>query len=299
MKKIVKEKVKKVDLGEVFSNGVLVNLRVSKWLASMKFDPKKLNEDAPTNILRASQDLLEDKSKLEEIKSLYYRTKNYLYRNTIPTPIHGLDFVPKDKIEEINDFLTIQRDTFDGLVIEFLNDYDRLKEKFEEKYPEYYIPSKYPSKEALKSKFSFEWVFRLFVVPSNDMLSNGILKEEIKKQQKEIIEITELVGVEIRKQLIGKLESLTNQCTEGKINNKTINAIQDYLDKIDDLYNDFIGSAELKKQINIVKKYLSSDKLSSGDLLKDNDQLRQKVGDVMSSVLDNIKNQGPKRSLEF
>ena len=193
-----KERKEVVDTQDIFNRGCLIHLSVGFWSARAKVKDDIYQDEISKDkdILRTVQDLLEKEGRkdLKEIQSIYSETYNYLNQNLLPCPIRALKFVPKEKVEEINAYLENQRERFKESVESFLNNYESHIESFKKsKNKRLFRQGKYPSKDRLRTKFYFEWIFRVLNVPSKEQLPSDIYKEEVQKakdQMQEIVNMT-------------------------------------------------------------------------------------------------------------
>ena len=280
-------------------NGVLCNLRIGRWNASTKLPDNKLTE-VPKQIVRAMQDLIEDKARLKELATVRRMAKGELARNSIPFPIDGIWFVPKKFIARLDDRFKELRDINKELVGNLLKDYGRMKRSMKERYPDYYNPEKYPSPEALKAKYHFDWKFFNIAMPKKGgVLSPELYKEEQLKFQGMVKEMEEMTLTLVATRLHHRVNRLAAQCAGHKINSGTIRSIDRFLNHWDELW---AGHVDEERLHSIIKKLRAHMKGIDIDGLKGSQGLQQKTEKALNKImkgLENIPNSSLKRKLDI
>lgn len=255
-----KEKPEETNIKDLFSTGCLIHLNVGIWGAKAKVKDDIYEEEVKKDkdILRTTQDLLgsEGQKLLKEIQAIYHETYNYVKSNSLPCPIRSLQFIPKDKIVEIDEYLQGQKDKFTEKVKEFIENYASFQEAFKKKTnKKLYRPEKYPTVERLKGTFYFYWSFRILSVPEKSgMLSPSIYKREVEKAKGEIQEIVNMTMDVVKTEFIKKINRLKEFTSDGKIPKKTVNSVGRLLEKYDELWSGFIGQNELKEVVENIRK---------------------------------------------
>jgi len=162
---------KTVEINEknVFSQGVLACTKFYLGWGATTGVPEEKMGNLPKEIIRGTQYLLPNDDTLFEIRRMFGEAKNFISRNAIPTAIPHMDFVPKWKLEEVDDGLKRRRERVQELWTDFLDNYEAAKEKYAKNFSEHYRPEKYPTKQRLASGFYFEWMYRIFTVPDKKL----------------------------------------------------------------------------------------------------------------------------------
>lgn len=288
MARKISRRVQETSAVNVFREGVLVHLKIGRWGARAKMKDEHLPDDFPKEVARAVQDLIEDKTALQEITAIRRECKRYLIHRSLPFPIDGLFFAPKKFIVEIDEYFESKKQEYEERLDEFLGQYGRLKSEYRQKYPDIYRANKYPNEHQLRSKFFFSWSFRQFVVPDQEMelLSPEIYKKEMSKFKEEVDEMKKMTVAVIGNAFVAKINTLARQCENEKINAGTIKGINKLLEKFDTLWGDFVGQKQLRATITEVRKYMKS---VSADRLRDNDKFREEIGEKMEKIVGKLE----------
>jgi len=302
MPAIRRRKNKEVVKTDVFREGCLINLSVGYWAARAKVKEDIYQDDISKDkdVLRTVQDLLDanGKKELKTFVSIYNETYNYLNANLLPCPIRSLKFVPKDKVEEIDKYLLNQRERFKEAVESFLENYDKHIQNFKKsKNKRLFRREKYPSIEKLRTKFYFEWIFRVLAVPDRKNLPDAIYKREVEKAKDQMQEIVNMTMDVVKNEFLAKITRLKEYTSDGKIPKKTINSIGRLFEKYDELWSGFIGHEELKQVIENIRKEI-------GKIDPDNDsedyigKVKRKVK-KMTKAIDSLPDFESKRALDY
>ena len=100
-----KERVK---MENIFEKGCLVQFSAGVWGASRKIKPEQLTDkNVSAQWLRASKKLI-DPDAIKLVQKVVNATRSYLASASLPFPIHGMVFAPKEMIsrldEKLNEF---------------------------------------------------------------------------------------------------------------------------------------------------------------------------------------------------
>ena len=277
--------MKKVDLRE---DGVLCLLRIGVWQARHNLDVKRINKDAPREILRASQSLLTDRNVIKEFTSVAKEAKNFVMLNSVPHPIPGMTWIPKEDIVRIDKKLSEISERYSSLAMELSKGIDKEREKYKKKYPEYYDASRYPSEKEIMNKFYIRWQFFEVDLPGKLKLGNAkIYQKEKEKADKIKNEIEEMTLNLFGNMIIARLNKLNSQCDSGKTNQGTINAINKLLEKWEKLWSPHIEEQKFRMAMLRIKRDM---KRISAEQLKTNDDLRSEIQKRTEGVINKIKN---------
>jgi hypothetical protein len=91
---------------EVMQEGVLCQLKMGRWDASIRMSKDKFGKELPKEIVRAMQDLVEDRTLIKNLDAIRRSAKNTLKNNSLPFPVDGIFWCPKDKIPLLDDCFT-------------------------------------------------------------------------------------------------------------------------------------------------------------------------------------------------
>jgi len=274
----------------VFAKGVLVHIDVRIPGMYSRLPEEHLNgiPEEKRKLIRATFDKLDDKSLIEAMNSLRGRMKSYLNSICIPFPVYGLSFVLKADIQDCHDRLTSLEQQIAECFEDFLSAYPALEAQFAQDHPDLYDPAKYPTAAYLQSHFRAKHSFRQFTVPDQEMsmLSPEIYKQEVQKFRDEMQEVRDMTLDVCKTEMLKKIDSLKKQCIDDTINTSTVNAVNDFLEKFDRLYSDFIDDNKVKEMIADVKEYMSG---TEADYLRADESFRKLVGDKMGKVSESLQ----------
>lgn len=274
---------------DVFNKGAILSIIIKSWTGSAKAGDEVLSNDLPKELLRASQDLLDDKSTLEALRKIRNEVKNHVYANSVSTDVDNLSVIPKARIPYFNDYLKEKSAEYMGLAETFINDqYELLRNTFATKYPELYREDRYPSKAVLTGKFQFSWKFRtLGVDPTLQDIDPDIYKEEMSKFKTEMAEFKDKIMVQVGTELMSRLKTLQGQAEGKAMNGKTIKSVNDFLDKFENVFSDFSGG----RMRNLVKQAREMmDGVENLADVKGNDELIDQINETSSKLIQGIKN---------
>jgi len=278
-------KYKKVEVVE--ARGIFLNVRIKMWGARSKVQEGKL--DLPADIIRATQDLLTAED-VEETLELLRKEKSevlsFVRRNSLSFGIIGFDMVQRERVSDINEFLTEKQKKFYSLVDAI--DIEKCKENFKKKHPKFYRPEKYPSERYFKSHFEFTWSFK-DLKPSEALkeIDPNVYKEEEERWKADIRVMQEDTVRLIASEINLRINNLKDMCSDKKrVSQRTINGLNSLLEKWDDLWSGFISSDSLKKAIKEIRTNIKD--LEADDLRTDED-LKKKIKSSAKAILDTVK----------
>jgi hypothetical protein len=272
---------------EQLQEGVLCQLKTGRWDASKRMDKRKLGEEIPQEIVRAMQDLIEDRTLLKDLATVRRSAKGLLQRNSLAFPIDGVMWVKKEKInfldEEFKDF----KKENDKRLEKFIKHYDKMKKDFKKKYPDYYDERNYPSKARLRQKFYFDWNFFQISIPdkSTKILSPAVYKRETEKLRNMVNQMEEMTINLIGNMLHRRVVKLSGQCDSGKINAGTVNSIERFMKRWDELWRDHVDDRKMKMVMTRLKKEMKS---ASAERLKNNEDFREKMGSSLETIMEKL-----------
>lgn len=274
---------------EQLQEGALCQLKIGKWDASVRMDKNKLGKSVPKAIVRAMQDLVEDKTLIKDLTTVKRSTKNLLVQNSLPFPIDGVFWVPKSVIPELDQ-------KFQEAEAEYMNRKEILKRKlpllkrrFRQKYPKFYDEKFYPKSYELDKKYYFKWTFFHLTIPGEEaqVLSPDMVRREQQKLKNMVKEMEEMTVNLIGNELLKRIDTLRNQCENDEINAGTVNSIERFMDKWNTLWK---GNVDNKKLHGIMKSMRVQMKRTSAERLKTNDDFREKAADKLGKIIGRIKN---------
>lgn len=273
---------------EQINEGVLCQLKIGRWGASVRLSKDKFGKDLPKEIIRGMQDLVDDRSLLQELLTLKREAKRELVNCSIAFPVDNVFWVPKKKIEHLDARFAEIQEQYAEKTEELVGSMNKLKNQFRRKYPKFYSPEKYPSKDQVRAKYYFNWRFFQFQLPDK---KGGILTAEMYKREQEKFqamakEMNEMAINVIGNTLLKRIEKLQEQCEGDKINAATLNSMERFLGKWDDLWKDNVDSSKLKGVMRTLRIQM---KKTSANGLRSDEDFRGQVAKKMEKVAKQIK----------
>lgn len=269
--------------------GALCQLKIGRWDASIRMSKDKLGKSVPKEIVRAMQDLVEDKTLLKDLTTVRRATKNLLVNNSLPFPVDGVFWVPKEKIPELDT-------AFEEAKQEYFRRRDILKRRlplmkrrFSQKYPKFYNPDVYPKSFELDKKYYFTWNFFHFTIPDEktEVLSPAMYKREQAKFQSMVKEMEEMTVNLIGNELFKRIKTLQEQCENDNINAGTVNSIERFMDKWRSLWEGHVDNTRLK---GIMKSLRVQMARTTAEKLKDSEDFRNKAAAKLEKLVGRIQN---------
>jgi hypothetical protein len=273
---------------EQLEEGVLCSLKMGRWAASVRMPKSKLGKSVPKEIVRAMQDLISDRTLLKDLATIRRSAKGLLLRSSIPFPVNGVFFVPKDQINNLDESFTSFMAEKEIRLEKLISNYKRLKKQFKKKYPDYYSEKYYPTEARLRRKFYFSWQFFQFTLPDEGakVLSPAIYKKEQEKFQQMVGLMEEMTISLVGNMLHRRLDKLAKQCDSGKINAGTVHSVDRFLSRWDDLWRGHVDDKKMRMIMNQLKRQM---KEASAERLKNNDEFRGEVGDKIGSLMSKLQ----------
>lgn len=296
MKKSLEKKLARLN------EGTLCSIQTGFWGASAKYDKNKLGKDVPKDIVRAMQDLLDDKVLMDDIRNIQWQAKYLVKNNSLPFPIDAVFFIPKNKVVAINDRLEELMEEFEVRLDKFVRNYDKLIKRFKKNHPKEYRPEKYPSKKQIRNKFYIRWTFFSIDSPESTagILDPNDYKRAVGKFQSMVDEMEEMALNIIGNDLIKRLDKLHKQCITGEnLHGKSVTSINTFLGKWQDLWRGNVDDKKMKIIVSRLKKEMKKVEISR---LKDNEHFRNefagKLGGIIKKV-ESIPNVALKRKIQM
>jgi len=286
----------------IFERGVLLNLTTKRWQAKATLASTKLGvRPEDQDVIRAVQDLIDDKDFLEAIKANGREAKRWIHSYAIPTSFVGMHFIPKEFVNFVNDKLTKVEAERRLLVQDIEKDLDKLKNLFKKNHPDLYDESKYPSPRELGGKCRMTWTWRVFSVPNEGLglLTPEMVTAEKTKFKADIQEMKDLTVALVGEKLLKGITSLQKQCTDGKVNAKTVNSINTLLGRVDEVFNDFLENEKLRDMLAEVKKFVNEKGI---DTIKDDTGWQKKIAkkiEIVANELENLPEIKAKRAIDL
>ncbi len=275
----------------IFQKGCLVQMSVSKWGGVKKIDKSKLSDmvnQAEHDWVTATKKLVDPES-LKPICKINNSARNWLATISLPFPINGMVFAPKDLINMVDEKLVEFKIKFNEAVQDFTQDYGYLRETAKAYLGELFNEIDYPVD--ISGKFNFNWRFIILDVPNGE---HRILAPEVYAREKEkfiqtMVEAREMAIEALREEFAFMVERITDrfaQTDTGKpkvFKNATVESFYDFFQTFKDrnIFEDE-QLTELVNRAQAVLKGSSVDQIRSNNTLKEN--IRSGMTDIETAI---------------
>jgi hypothetical protein len=207
-------KERRILMENMFEKGCLVQLSISKWGGVKKINDNQLAEMIDTHEWLTATKKLVDPESLKPICKVGNAARTYLTSISLPFPIQGMVFIPKEMISRVDQRLEEFKAEFNQTITTFLHDYDRLRETAMVYLQDLFNEVDYPVH--VEKKFSFAWRFIILDVPNG---KSGILSPEIYEREKEkffqTMEEARTMAIEsLREEFGSMVERITERFTQ-------------------------------------------------------------------------------------
>jgi hypothetical protein len=207
-------KERRIVMENMFEKGCLVQLSISKWGGVKKINDNQLAEMIDSHEWVTATKKLVDPESLKPICKVGNAARTYLTTASLPFPIQGMVFIPKEMISRVDQRLEEFKTEFNQTIATFLRDYDKLRETAMVYLADLFNEVDYPVH--VEKKFSFAWRFIILDVPNG---KSGILSPEIYEREKEkfiqTMEEARTMAIEsLREEFGSMVERITERFTQ-------------------------------------------------------------------------------------
>lgn len=269
----------------LFEKGCLVQFSASVWGATRKIKPNQIT-DLPVSSewLRASKKLV-DPEALKPINKVINKARSYLTGISLPFPVKGMEFVPKEMISRVDERLNGFKSEFSYSVDSFMESYDRLREIAMVQLGELFNEAEYPLD--VRKKFGFIWRFVILDVPNGNtsLLAPEVYEREKEKFVQTMEQVRELAIQSLREEFAGMVERITERFSDGPngnpkvFKNGTVNNFYEYFETFKD--RNIFKDHELTELVERAKDILGG---RSAEEIRSNDQFKERIKDGMQDV---------------
>jgi len=270
------------DTCNVFARGCLVQMNVSVWTARRKL-PESAVQGADPHFVRAHKFLV-SKDSLKPIEQIRNEARTYVYNKTLPFPVNGVLFIPKQMIAEVDLKLKEYKALFDAEVAKFSAQYSVFAEQAREKLGTMYNVADYP--QDISSKFGFSWRFFVIDAPGeSDLLSPDLYAQEEAKFRETMQEFRMAAVRALRETFAEMVNRIAERLSDNKrFKDTTVENLKEFLNDFEKLnITDDTALAELVEKARMV----ITGELTAQDL-RDDFELRDFVARKMAQVKDEI-----------
>jgi HAMP domain-containing protein len=261
----------------ILEKGCLLHLSVSSWTGVAKISNTQIEVHADKDLIKASKFLV-DKENLKPIEQIRNESRNYMYSKSLPFPIPGVAFIPKDSIAEVNTQMMGYMQKFNTAVEEFAVHYDSFIEVAKGGLRELFNENDYPPD--IRSKFNFQWIF-LTVGEANP---NTLAPELYDLEKEKFLHTVESFANDavnlLRNEFSKMVDNLATRLKEGKkFKEASISNLKGFMDEFKNL--NIADDAELAILIDKTQQVLAD---VSGEGLRSNAELKNSVVMSLSNV---------------
>lgn len=277
----------------IFEKGCLIQLSISKWGGVKKISDSQLAQMTDVHEWLTATKKLVDPESLKPICKMGNAARSYLTSISLPFPIQGMVFIPKEMITGVDQKLEELKAEFNQTVAIFLRDYNKLRETAMAYLGDLFNEVDYPVH--VEKKFSFAWRFIILDVPNG---KSGILSPEIYEREKEkfiqTMEEARTMAIEsLREEFGSMVERITErfaQNGDGKpkvFKNATVESFYEFFEtfKERNIFRD--GElAQLVERAQAVLGGVSAESIRTNDALKDN--IREGMADIENAMATSL-----------
>jgi len=274
--------------------GELLILDIRKFGGTTQLSETEVNErfGEDQDVLRGIQSLLlpEDQDILKRCQQIRSEVHGEVFRRSIPSDIPLFYWVRKDEKPAVEEYLFGAQGRYKEMAEEFIRGSEEREKRFAAAKPKLYRPEKYPSRASLASRFVFSWKWKE-IMPSGG--NSAELRDEIERMRGWVLRA-------LKKAIADRMEVLAKGCSEGKINQSTLNSIDTQIfDKVKTIFNGFIVDDKVQEAIGDLKEYLDG---TDAEMLRADDDFRkmvEKKAKEVASTVQNVKEAKDDRALIF
>ncbi len=262
----------------IFEKGVLVQLAISIWTGRAKVDPKIISEVADPEFHRASK-LLIDRDYMKPIEQNRSEARHFVYRKTLPFPITGILFIPRQMLLEVDEELTRQKNSFNEAVTDFISQYKSYVEMAKDHLKGLWNQDDYP--QNIAGKFDFQWMFFNIDAPGKkSLITPEIYDREVHKFQQTMLEFQETAVATLRATFAEMVDHLVDRLDNDKVfRDSSVNHFKEFLEDFQKL--DIANDTEIRELVDRCRELLSGTRPQD---LRDNELLKRHVSEKMGEI---------------
>jgi hypothetical protein len=269
-----------------FEKGCLIKVSTSVWPARKKLDKDAMSAIGNTEYLSGGKSLVNPEA-FKEIRAVVTKAKAYVKALGLPFPIDGINFVPKQLIVDIDEYLTRCKEEFTEAVRLFNLKFEDLKLDARKYLVDHYDPKDYDID--LEKKFSFSWQFVILGAPDQGVLPVELYKQEVEKFKNLMKEASEMAVDALRVEFSDLVTHMVERLTPAEDGKKKV--IKDSV--VENIY----GFFDLFEKRNIfqdetLKEIVQQAKAVIGGVkpedLRVDESLRTALRDEMAQIKRNI-----------
>ena len=275
----------------IFEMGCLIQLSTSVWGARRKIKTGQITDMAGANEWLSTHKKLIDPCALKPIQKVANAARGYLSGVSLPFPINGMLFVPKEMISRVDKELYRFKSEFDSKIEDFVSRYDELREVAVVYLGDLFNETDYPVD--IRSKFSFAWRFIVLDVPNGNagVLSPEVYEREKTKFVQTMEEARELAIVSLREEFSSMIKRVTERFTNGHgtkskiFKNGTVNNFYEFFETFRE--RNIFRDSELAELVDQAEAILGG---KTAETIRSNDQLKDHIREGMVEMEKSMEN---------
>lgn len=262
----------------IFEKGVLVQLAISLWTGRTKLDPQLISKEADPEFLRASKYLIA-RDYMKPLEQIRNKARDFVYRKTLPFPITGILFIPRQMLLEVDEELTRQKNSFNEAVTDFISQYKSYVEMAKDHLKGLWNQDDYP--QNIAGKFDFQWMFFNIDAPGKkSLITPEIYDREVNKFQQTMLEFQETAVATLRATFAEMVDHLVDRLDNDKVfRDSSVNHFKEFLEDFQKL--DIVNDTEIRELVDRCRELLSGTRPQD---LRDNELLKRHVSEKMGEI---------------
>ena len=269
----------------IFEKGCLVQLSAGVWQATRKIKPGQITDMMVSAEWLSATKKLVDPDAIKPIKKVVNTARSYLTGVSLPFPIQGMVFVPKEMISRVDEKLELFKTEFNMKVEKFMDRYDQLREIATVHLGELFNEMDYPVD--ISGKFSFIWRFVILDVPNGNtaLLAPEVYEREKDKFIQTMEQTRELAIQSLREEFAGMVQRITDRFATGAdgkpkvFKNGTVNNFYEYFETFKE--RNIFRDDHLDELVERAQGILAG---QSADAIRSNEHLKDRIKDQMQEV---------------
>jgi hypothetical protein len=273
----------------IFEKGCLVQLSASVWGAARKINTEQLSDMEVSHDWLSATKKLVDPDSLKPLNKVVNTARSYLTGLTLPFPLHGMVFIPKEMISKVDNGLESYRSDFNAAVETFLSKYDELRDVAMVHLGDLFSEFDYPVD--VRKKFCFVWRFVILDVPNGN---TGILSPEVYEREKEkfvrtMEEARELAVQSLREEFSGMVQRITDRFSNGHdtkpkvFKNGTVHNFYEFFETFKE--RNIFKDEQLAELVERAREILGG---QPAEAIRSDDQIKERIGKAMKDVEDSM-----------
>jgi len=284
-------------LQKAFEEGTYVEAKfLIGWGARKKLSKeylKKKNMDA--DVERGTRDLLlpDDLKPKKVLEKYKMEVENYItdWSRCLPSGLSGIQFIRKDKIQEVLEFFTEVKSKKDELAKEWADSIEEAKERYKKRYPDKYDESNYPDPKRIMDGVQFYYTLVDLTPPSKDKVGEKEAKEAINQAKDRIGRAQNIILEGFVSELYNNISNLYAATAGDKTaNTKVIKTSKKLVTLFKSSLDTFILNDQIKSVVDELDSLVEDDDPSElAALIRDDDSLKKVVSDMAKGSMKELK----------